>query len=200
MYSAQVATDAQLIDSFLSGNQKSFERIIRKYKSRVFTAANLIVRDRYVAEDIMQETFIRFFKAIHSGKYSETGKVAAYLIRIAENLAIDHKRKKQFRVTITDTAGKEILSRLNIPVETSLDAFDGHVEREKLKWAISQLPDHQREIVYLRYFADMSFKEISDYTNVNLNTCLGRMRYAVQNLKKILTPKCDSYDSNLYPK
>ena len=200
MNTLSASTDLELIESFLSGHQKSFEILVKKYQSKVFTAAMILTRDKYIAEDILQETYIKFFKVLMEGKYEHREKVCSYLVTVAHNLSFDYLRKKAKAPTITSVNGTEIFNFLNISHEISFDSFDVDVNKERLKWAISQLPEHQREIVLLRYFACMSYKEIALLINVNHNTCLGRMRYAVEALKKYLIPKRKRYAQNLYPK
>jgi RNA polymerase sigma factor (sigma-70 family) len=200
MNTLKASTDSDLIQSFLSGNQNSFEILVRRYQSQVYTASWILTRDKYVSEDILQETYIKFYQVIRDGRYEHRDKVCAYLVRLAHNLSCDYLRIKNRQPVITSVNGKEIFNFLNISEEISLDSFDRDVNKERLKWAISKLPESQREMVMLRYFAGMSFKEISEMIGVNHNTCLGRMRYAVDNLKKYLVPKRKRYAQNLYPK
>jgi len=200
MNTLKASADCDLIESFLSGNQKCFETIVRRHQSRVYSTAMLVVRDKYVAEDILQETFLKFFKVLMEGKYTHQDKLLPYLLRVSHNLAVDYLRKYSRTPVITSVNGKEIFNFLNIGEEFSFDSFDRDIEKERLKWAISKLPEKHREILLLRYFADMSYKEISEMLGLNLNTCLGRMRYAIKNLKKYLVPKVKRYDQNLYPK
>jgi RNA polymerase sigma-70 factor (ECF subfamily) len=200
MNALNASTDSELIESFSSGNAKSFEVLVKRYQSRVFSTAMLVVRDRYIAEDILQDTFIKFYSVVQDGKYNHQNKTCAFLIRIAHNKAIDHVRRLSHGPVITNVDGKNIFDFLNIGAEFSFDDFDKNKRKEQLKWAISKLPPKQREILMLRFFADMSFKEISELIDVNINTCLGRMRHAVSRLRKYLQPKVKSYDQHLYPK
>jgi len=200
MNTLRASTDLELLESFNSGNQKAFETLVRRHQKQIYTAALVVVRDRYVAEDILQETFIKFFKELRTGRYEERNKMQAYLVRISHNLAIDYVRKSAKIPLITNVYGKDIFDFLNIDAEISLDDFDGDIEKERLRWAIHKLPDEVREMVLLRCFAQMSYKDISELINVNQNSCLGRMHKAVQLLKKYLVPKEKRYDQKLYPK
>jgi len=200
MNTLKASTDSDLIESFLSGNQNAFETIVRRHQSKIYSTAMLVVRDKYIAEDILQETFLKFFKSLNTGKYQEQNKLLPFLLRISHNLAIDHVRRLTDAPVITSANGKNIFDFLNIGEEFAFDAYDKNIGKERLKWAIAKLPEKHREILLLRYFADMSFKEIAELLDVNQNTCLGRMRYAIKNLKKYLVPKVKRYDQNLYPK
>jgi RNA polymerase sigma-70 factor (ECF subfamily) len=199
MKTKHASTDSELIGSFLDGNIKSFEILVKRYQNRVYSTAMLVVRDRYVAEDIVQDTYLKFYQVLSENRYVHDEKTSAYLVRISHNLAIDHVRRLSRNPVITTVDGKNIFEILNIGKEISFDEFDKDKEKEKLKWAISQLPEREREILMLRYFAEMKFKEISEFTNINMNTCLGLMRSAVKHLRKHLLPKEKVYDKNIYP-
>lgn len=199
MNSLKTVSDSALIESYLSGNQKSFEQLVRRYQSRVYSTAYVVVKDRYVAEDILQDTFCKFVLVLQKGNYTHADKLCGYLVRIAHNLSIDHVRRQKISPQIVSPDGDDIFSYLNIPDNDSLLRQDKESMLADLKWAIKQLPDDLREIVLLRCFSNMAFKEISELTGLNINTALGRMRYAVQHLKKILPKKKENYDPNLYP-
>jgi RNA polymerase sigma factor (sigma-70 family) len=200
MNTLKASTDLDLIESFLSGNQNAFATLVRRHQQRIYSTAMLVVRDKYIADDILQETFLKFFKVLTEGKYQHRDKLLPFLLRISHNLAIDSVRRTRSSPVITTADGKNIFDFLNIGEEFSFDGYDKNIEKERLKWAIAKLPEQHREILLLRYFADMSFKDIAELINVNQNTCLGRMRYAIKNLKKYLVPKVKRYDQNLYPK
>ena len=200
MNTLKASTDLDLIESFLSGNQNAFETIVRRHQKKIYSTAMLVVRDKYVAEDILQDTFLKFFKVLNEGRYQHLDKLLPFLLRISHNLAVDYIRRTSNAPIITTANGKNIFDFLNIGDEIAFDVIDKNFEKERLKWAIAKLPEKQREMLLLRYFADMPFKEIAELINVNQNTCLGRMRYAIKNLKKYLVPKVKKYDQNLYPK
>jgi RNA polymerase sigma-70 factor (ECF subfamily) len=166
----------------------------------VFTTAMVVVRDKDVAQDIVQDTFLKFFTAFRDGRYNEEGKLLPFLLRVSHNLAIDHIRQLSRLPKVTTSDGKDIFSFLNISQEDSFDILEKQEGKEILRLAISKLPAVQQELLILRYFGKMSFKEISDITGINKNTCLGYVRNAVINLRKHLVPKVKIYDSNLYPK
>lgn len=201
MQTLQAVSDSSLIESFLSGNQKAFEQLVRRHQSRVYSTALLVVRDKYVAEDILQDSFIRFFNVLQSGKYREDGRFLPYILRISHNLAIDYIRNSKRVPTITSSDGEDVFRFLDFKTESALDCMEKEERNGHLKWAISKLPDDQREVVILRHFGKMSFKEIADLTGLNINTTLGKMRYALVNLRKhLVVQKKTKYDPNFYPR
>lgn len=200
MQTLQAVSDSSLIESFLSGNQKSFELLVRRHQSRIYSTALLVVRDKYVAEDILQDCFVRFFKTLQAGKYKEDGRLLQYLLRISHNLAIDYVRRLKIVPTIRTEEGVDIFQFLDFEEETTLDRMERDQDHSRLKWAISLLPDDQREVVILRTFGNCTFKEIADITGLNFNTALGKMRYAIKSLRKHLIQNAKKYDPNLYPK
>lgn len=199
MNTLKAVSDSFLIESYQSGNQKAFAQLVRRYQSRIYTTAFVVVRDRYVAEDILQDTFCKFVVVLQKGTYKHSDQLCGFLLRIAHNLAIDHVRKQTAAPKIVSPDGEDIFSFLNIPDHASLIKQNRDEMLNDLKEAIKQLPDDQREIVLLRCFSNMSFREISELTGLNINTALGRMRYAVQSLKKILLQKKEKYDPKFYP-
>lgn len=199
MTSLKSASDSLLIESYLSGNQKAFALIMRRYQSRIYSTALLVVKDKYIAEDILQDTFCKFVGALKKGNYSHLDKLGGFLVRVAHNLAIDHVRKVNLLPKITSSEGEDVFRFLNIPEEDPFIRERKQSMLIDLKWAITQLPDDQREVVLMRCFAKMSFNEIAEITGLNINTALGKMRYAVISLKKILAKKKEKYDPNLYP-
>jgi RNA polymerase sigma-70 factor (ECF subfamily) len=148
----------------------------------------------------VQDTFLKFLTVFRENRYNDQGKLLPYLLRLAHNLAIDHMRELKRRPKITTSDGKDIFSFLNIPQEDALVGVEKMEANAALRHAISKLPQIQQELIILRYFGKMSFKEISELTNININTCLGYVRNGVINLRKHLVLKEKSYDSNLYPK
>jgi RNA polymerase sigma-70 factor (ECF subfamily) len=193
-------SDSQLLESFGSGNEKAFETLVRRHQSRIYSTAMIIVRDSDIASDIVQDTFLKFLTVFRENRYNDQGKLLPYLLRLAHNLAIDHMRELKRRPKITTSDGKDIFSFLNIPQEDALEGVEKMEANAALRHAISKLPQIQQELIILRYFGKMSFKEISELTNININTCLGYVRNGVINLRKHLVLKEKSYDSNLYPK
>lgn len=191
--------DSSLVNLYKNGDEKAFEELVHRHKSKVFTTILLIVKDHYIAEDLLQDTFIKAVKTIKSGKYNEQGKFLPWIIRIAHNLAIDYFRKERRypSVILEDNVG--ILNNLNF-AEDSIETQQ--IKKEtyaKLRLMIQQLPDKQREVLIMRHFAEMSFQEIADATNVSVNTALGRMRYALINLRKKMNKYTVVYDKSIYP-
>lgn len=182
----QRISDQDLIKNYVSGNDACLEMLIKRYKSKVYTSIYLVVQDAYIAEDIFQETFIKVIKTLKSGKYEESGKFQPWVIRIARNLAIDYYRKIRKVPTITTEDGEDLFERLNFFESNAEDMIITKQRDQVIRELIKQLPDDQKEVLILRNYADLSFKEIADLTQVSINTALGRMRYALINLKKLM--------------
>jgi RNA polymerase sigma-70 factor (ECF subfamily) len=184
----QVWSDSALVKAYQEGNEQAFAILLQKHQKHVYNVILMIVKDKFIAEDIFQDTFMKVITLIQSKQYQDEGKFSHWLIRIAYNLAVDYFRKVKKNTTITDSEG-EILSQENRFVEEQeadtsiLQTENEHIVAELLK----RLPSEQREVVVLRHYADMSFKEIAEMTNCSINTILGRMRYALMNLRKMLT-------------
>lgn len=182
----QILSDQELVDQYLAGNEIALERLIHRHKDKVYTSIYCIVKDQYLAEDIFQETFIKAIDTLRSGRYNEEGKFAPWVMRIAYNLCIDHFRKLKRLPGVVTSEGDDIFKYMKFdetPLEEhmAVEKFEG-----KLKDLIEQLPEDQKEVVILRHFFNFSFKEVSEYTKSPLNTCLGRMRYALINLRKMM--------------
>ncbi len=182
----QILSDQELVDQYLAGNEIALERLIHRHKDKVYTSIYCIVKDQYLAEDIFQETFIKAIDTLRSGKYNEEGKFAPWVMRIAYNLCIDHFRKLKRLPGVVTSEGDDIFKYMKFeetPMEEhmAVEKFEG-----KLKDLIEQLPEDQKEVVILRHFFNFSFREVSEYTKSPLNTCLGRMRYALINLRKMM--------------
>lgn len=180
------ANDSQLITLYKSGDDKAFAVLLNRHKNRIFTILITIVKDTYIAEDLMQEAFIKVVDTIRLGKYNEEGKFLPWLSRIAHNLAIDYFRKQKRYPTITLEDGGTVFNTIEFTQKSSEEA---HIEQEvceDLKKHVRQLPDAQREVLIMRQYFNMSFQEIADATHVSINTALGRMRYALINLRKLM--------------
>jgi RNA polymerase sigma factor (sigma-70 family) len=182
-------SDQQLIKNYRNGNEACFEMLLNRYKSKVFTTIYLIVNDRYIAEDIFQETFIKVIKTLKSEKYTEEGKYLPWVVTIARNLAIDYFRRNQKMPKITNAGGEDIFKNLQIFDDNREEQIIQNQKEAKVRELIKLLPQEQQEVLILRHYADLSFKEISDLTQVSINTALGRMRYALHNLRKIIEEK-----------
>jgi len=193
-------SDSELLLQYSQGNEEAFEELVERHKNRVFTTILLVVKDRYLAEDLTQETFIKAIKTLRSGGYNETGKFLPWLLRIAHNLAIDHHRKTKRRPTMTMSDGSDVFNAMTF----SEDSFEKVIMNKELhlhlKECIKQLPDPQKKVLIMRHYMKMSFQEIAEATGVSINTALGRMRYAILNLRKMLQKDQIAYDRKFYPK
>jgi RNA polymerase sigma factor (sigma-70 family) len=182
----QVMTDRQLVEIYHNGNEAGFEELLKRYKSRVFGKILMYVKDRAIAEDIFQDTFVRAIHALKDGNYNEEGKFSAWVLRIAHNLCIDHFRNKK---KMPLTRERDDYSPFDYIGNNEKNSEETKVNNEVLGDArklLAYLPQEQREIVMMRLYYDMSFKEISDQLDISINTALGRMRYALINLRKLI--------------
>jgi RNA polymerase sigma factor (sigma-70 family) len=186
---ANQISDQDLIRNYLEGNEACLEMLINRHKRKVFTSILMVVQDRYIAEDLFQETFIKVVKTLRGGKYNEEGKFLPWVIRIAKNLAIDYFRKTKRMPTITSHDGEDIFRTFQISEDNKEQSMIKFQKEQTVRDLIKLLPDEQREVLVLRHYADLSFKEIADITHVSINTALGRMRYALSNLRKIIAEK-----------
>jgi RNA polymerase sigma factor (sigma-70 family) len=178
--------DSVLVSDYINGNEKSFEMLISRHQQRIYNFIFSKVLDRDITEDVFQDTFIKVIKTLKKGKYNEEGKFLPWVMRIAHNLVIDHFRRNKRMPTFKNTDEFDIFSVLG----------DGELNAEKLlvkeqilsdvRRLIDELPEDQREVLMMRMYKDMSFKEISENTGVSINTALGRMRYALINLRKLI--------------
>jgi RNA polymerase sigma-70 factor (ECF subfamily) len=193
-------SDSALISLYINGKEEAFELLLNRHKSRVFTTIMLIVRDEAVAEDLLQDTFIKAIHTMKSGRYNEEGKFSSWIGRIAHNLAIDFfRREKRSPLLNLDTSSHAFntLSHAEEGVEASLTREETY---SRLRELIQDLPAAQKEVLVMRHYGDMSFQEIADATGVSINTALGRMRYALINLRKKMAAHPVFYDQNLYPR
>ena len=182
----QKTSDQELIRLYLKGNEACLEILIKRHQKSVYTSIYLMVRDRSLAEDIFQETFIKIINTLRTSRYNEEGKFGPWAARIGRNLAIDYLRKMKRDVTITDSQGNDILSYLRIAEESIEDKIIRNQTEHSLKELVKRLPEEQRQVLIMRHWGDMSFKEISDKTGVSINTALGRMRDALNNIRKMM--------------
>jgi RNA polymerase sigma-70 factor (ECF subfamily) len=181
-------TDSQLIEHFLGGNDACFETLLNRHKDKIYTTIIMIVKDSYVAEDIFQETFIKIVKMLRSGKYTDDGRFAQYAVRIGRNMSIDYFRRTKNRPTINGETGESILDSMSFADNKQKDMEKAEAT-STIRKLVDELPDDQKEVLLLRHYGDMSFKEIADLTKVPLNTALGRMRYALINMRKLIEKK-----------
>ncbi|HZX62610.1 MAG TPA: sigma-70 family RNA polymerase sigma factor [Bacteroidales bacterium] len=185
----QPVTDQELIGRYLAGNQSSLEILIRRHKNRIFAYILMIVKEKELAEDLFQDTFIKVINTIRSGSYKEEGKFIQWAMRIAHNLIIDHFRKSKRIPTIENRDDFDIFDKVRIPVESIEERIITEQIHKDVKKLIDYLPKEQREVLIMRHYGDMSFKDIAEVTNVSINTALGRMRYALINLRKLVDEK-----------
>jgi len=186
---AQPVTDQELIGRYLAGHQSSLEKLIRRHKNRIFAYILMIVKEKELAEDLFQDTFIKVINTIRSGSYKEEGKFIQWAMRIAHNLIIDHFRKSKRIPTIENRDDFDIFDKVRIPVESIEERIITEQIHKDVKKLIDYLPKEQREVLIMRHYGDMSFKDIAEVTNVSINTALGRMRYALINLRKLVDEK-----------
>lgn len=178
--------DGVLLKIYLEGNEAAMETLVRRHKSRIFTSIYLLVNDRYLAEDIFQETFIKVINSVRGGKYKHEDKFLPWALRIARNLAIDSIRHKGRLPVVTDSEGQDIFSFLDIHEDSREQVLIDKEDKTSLHDLINQLPAEQKEVLVLRHYADLSFKEIAEMTGTNINTCIGRMHYALINMRKMM--------------
>jgi RNA polymerase sigma-70 factor (ECF subfamily) len=193
-------SDSELVSLYISGDEEAFKELLLRHKNRVFTTINLIVKDRYLAEDLLQETFIKAVKTIKSGKYNDEGKFLPWILRIGHNLAIDTFRRSKRYPTVLMEDGSNVFDTLDFAIAPVEDKQVTQDSINKLKHHIQELPESQKQVLIMRSYLEMSFKEIAEATGVSINTALGRMRYALINLKKKMKENSLAYDKNNYPR
>jgi RNA polymerase sigma-70 factor (ECF subfamily) len=189
--SIQLLEDNELVQLYVDGREEALAILLERHKRRIFSCIYLIVKDRALTEDLFQDTFFKVIQTLKRKQYSEEGKFLPWVLRIARNLIIDHFRKNKKLPTVpvyVNEDGEEVDVFATIPSQDNdfKTSEDNTRFRKKIRNLISKLPDEQKEVVIMRMYYDMSFKEISDFCNVSINTSLGRMRYALINLKKMI--------------
>ncbi|MGY4386329.1 RNA polymerase sigma factor (sigma-70 family) [Pedobacter sp. UYP24] len=181
--------DQDLVKLYLNGEESVLEELLRRHKSKIYTSIYLLVKDQYLAEDIFQDAFIKVINTLRSGKYNEEGKFLPWVMRIAHNLVIDYFRREKRAPVITSADGTDIFNLLQFHEENAEDRILREQTHLELRTMIRLLPDDQKEVLIMRHYADLSFKEIAELTGVSINTALGRMRYALSNLRKMMKVK-----------
>jgi len=179
-------SDQELVRLYVQGDEGAFETLVNRYQEQVFSKILFIVRDQDVANDLFQDTFIKVIHTLKAGKYAEEGKFLPWVLRIAHNLAIDHFRKARKIPVVRSTDEFDVFAGIadgSSHVEAAL--IHGEIERD-VRALIAQLPEEQREVVLMRIEEDLCFREIAERTGVSINTALGRMRYALINLRKLV--------------
>ncbi len=179
--------DDELVRLYVGGNSQAFDVLIDKYKSKLFSYIYHIVKEYELANDIFQETFIKAITTISSGRYTANGKFAAWITRIAHNLIIDYYRQEKVEnLQSCDCEEYDLLNKKELCEETIEDGIIRNQIHSDIRKLIKALPKSQQDVLLLRYYKNMSFKEIADMTNVSINTALGRMRYAILNLRRMV--------------
>ena len=190
MENFNMLADDVLVARYSKGDNKAFDELLARYQSKLFNYIYFIVRNQEVAEDIFQETFVKAITTIQQGRYTASGKFGAWLTRIAHNMIIDGFRQERNENTISN-------DETEVDLFNDVDLCDDNVEMQMINEQtlsdvhrlVDALPDNQREVVYMRFYQDLSFKEIADITGVSINTALGRMRYALLNMRRIAEEK-----------
>jgi RNA polymerase sigma factor (sigma-70 family) len=185
----QLRNDQDLIHLYIAGDEAGLVELIRRYQSKIYTSIYLLVKDEYLAEDIFQDTFIKVINTLKAGKYNEEGKFLPWVSRIAHNLVIDHFRREKRTPLVSGGDDFDIFEVLGHYDESTEDRMVREQTHKDLKALIHLLPAEQKEVLIMRHFGDMSFKEIAEVTEVSINTALGRMRYALNNLRKMMQTK-----------
>lgn len=178
--------DHQLVKLYMSGQQAGLIELLDRYKGRVYATIYQLVRDHELTEDIFQDTFIKVIETVKRGKYNEEGKFLPWVNRIAHNLVIDYFRKEKRAGIVVNYDGYDMLENVGWADEDRETFIIREQNRTELRKLIQQLPDDQKEVLIMRHYGEMSFKEIADVTQVSINTALGRMRYALSNLRKMM--------------
>lgn len=185
----QTASDQDLVHQYVQGHEQSLEELIRRHKSKIYTSIYLLVKDSYLAEDIFQDVFIKVINTLRAGRYNEEGKFLPWVLRIAHNLVIDHFRKEKRTPIVTTVEGFDIFDVIKFYDESAEERLIRDQSQRDLRKLIHHLPSEQKEVLIMRHYGDLSFKEIADLTGVSINTALGRMRYALSNLRKMMESK-----------
>ena len=180
-------SDKELIRLYISGEEKAFEFLLEKYQSKIYTSIYMFVKDRDLANDIFQETFIKIIDTFRQKKYNEEGKFVQWAQRIAYNLCVDYFRKNKRRNIVAPRDDFDIFDLLPEDGINEEERMERSQTYSKLKKLVRSLPSEQREVIMLRHFAELSFKEIAELTDVSINTALGRMRYALINIRKLIS-------------
>ena len=189
MKTSNSATDNQLIHAFQDGNNKALEILIDRYKDKIFTSLHILLKDRYLAEDLFQDLFIKIIDTLRSKRYNEEGKFLPWALRIGHNLCVDHFRKVNRTPTITTDDDRDIFDVINVVADGADKGILTQQSHEQVRDVLNLLPPEQREVIVLRHYGELSFKQIAQITNCTLNTALGRMRYGLLNMRKIISDR-----------
>jgi len=183
-------SDQDLVQAYIQGDQSAIEKLINRHRSKVYTYILLTIKNQQLAEDLFQETFIKVIQSLRGGKYRDNGRFLSWVIRISHNLIIDHFRKeKQMNSVSNDDSEVDLFNSKKLSDHNIEEIIVNSQIRSEIRLLINELPNDQREVVLLRHYGGLSFKEIAEQTDVSINTALGRMRYALINLRKMIKEK-----------
>ena len=181
--------DLDLIRLFCDGNQQAMEVLVLRHKDKLYTSIYFLVKDKYLAEDIFQDVFIKIIDTVRAGRYTEEGKFLPWAMRIAHNCCVDHFRKVKRTPVIRNGENQDVFELISFTEENAETAMIKQQQYDRVQQLLFNLPEDQREVIILRHYADMSFKDIAQLTNCSINTALGRMRYGLINLRKMMTQR-----------
>ena len=185
----QIVSDQELVRRYITGDHSSLETLIKRHQRKIFSYILIIIKDKHLAEDLFQDTFIKVINTLRAGSYNEEGKFLPWVMRIAHNLVIDYFRKSKRMQFVDKQEDYDIFETLNMLEDNVEDKIITDQIHSDVKSLIKHLPEEQKKVLIMRHYLDQSFKEIADQTNVSINTALGRMRYALINLRKIAEEK-----------
>lgn len=189
MKTLEHVSDTELIRSFQEGDTEAFEVLIYRYKDKIYSSILFFVKDNYLAEDLFQDVFIKIIDTLKNKRYTEEGKFLPWALRIAHNLCVDYFRKVKRSPAIKTSDNKDIFDVINIYEDGADQKIMQSQSHDRVRKMLELLPEEQREIIVLRHYANLSFKEIAQITNCSINTALGRMRYGLINLRKMMAEK-----------
>ena len=182
-------SDQELINLFLQNDSRALEVLVLRHKDKLYTSIVFLVKDKHLAEDIFQDVLIKIIDTVRGGRYKEEGKFLPWALRIAHNLCVDHFRKVKRRPTIKTSEDHDIFEVLNFSEEGADVKMMKHQSHDQVRKMLDLLPEEQREVIVMRHYAELSFKEIAALTNCSINTALGRMRYGLINMNKMMREK-----------
>ena len=182
-------TDQQMIHLYLDGDSEALSSLVERYKDKIYTSIYLLVKDKYLAEDIFQDAFIKVIDTINGGRYTDEGKFLPWVMRIAHNLCVDHFRKVKRSPSIKTSDDHDIFEVLNFSEAGAEEKMIQGQSHDRVRKMLDMLPEDQKEVIVMRHYADLSFKEIAKLTDCSINTALGRMRYGLINLRKMMIEK-----------
>ncbi len=183
------STDNQLIRAFQEGNAQALEVLVNRYKDKIYSSILFLVKDKYLAEDLFQDVFIKIIDTLRGNRYTEEGKFLPWAMRISHNLCVDYFRKVKRSPSIKTSDNHDIFEVINVCENSQQDKMMQNQSYDRVRRMLDMLPEEQREVIVMRHFADMSFKDIAKVTDCSINTALGRMRYGLINLRKLMQEK-----------